>query len=111
MQQFYTKQVSKEIFEALLNKEYPAENIPVGYFAFADGGGYPEYAQKIPTYAEVLDWLLNKDIEINVFQERNGNWISLTDLKGKTFLRDDIKEEDLISALDKALLFVLDYVE
>ena len=111
MEQFYTKQVSKEIFKALLNKEYPAENIPVGYFAFTDGGGYPEYAQKIPTYAEVLDWLLNKDIEINVFQERNRNWISLTDLKGKTFLGDDIKEEDLISALDKALLFVLDYVE
>lgn len=94
MEQFYTKQVSKEIFEALLNKEYPAE-----------------HGQKIPTYAEVLDWLLNKDIEINVFQERNGNWISLTDLKGKTFLGDDIKEENLISALDKALLFVLDYVE
>lgn len=111
MQQFYTKQVSKEIFEALLNKEYPAENIPVGYFVFKEGGGYPEYAQKIPIYAEVLDWLLNKDIEINVFQERDGNWISLTDLKGKTFLSDDIKEEDLISALDKSLLFVLDYVE
>lgn len=111
MEQFYTKQVSKEIFKALLNKKYPTENIPIEYFAFENGGGYVEHGQKIPTYAEVLDWLLNKDIEINVFQERNGNWISLTDLKGKMFLRDDIKEEDLISALDKALLFVLDYVE
>lgn len=50
MEQFYTKQVSKEVFDALLNKEYSTENVP--------------------TYAEVLDWLLNKDIEINVFQEK-----------------------------------------
>lgn len=86
MEQFYTKQVSKEIFEVLLNKEYPAENIPVGYFTFKEGGGYPKYAQKIPTYAEVLDWLLNKDIEITIFQDRNRNWIGLTDIKGKCLL-------------------------
>lgn len=111
MQQFYTKQVSKEVFEALLNKEYPAENIPVGYITFSDGGGYPEYARKIPTYAEVLDWLLNKDIEINVFQEYDKTWVALTDINEATSIGDYIKEEDLISALDKALLFVLDYVE
>lgn len=111
MEQFYTKQVSKEIFEALLNKHYPAENIPVGYFAFADGGGYVEHGQKIPTYAEVLDWLLNKDIEITIFQDRDKNWIGLTDIKGRMSIGDDIEEKDFISTLDKAILFVLDYVE
>jgi len=111
MEQFYTKQVSKEVFKALLNKHYPAENIPVGYFAFGDGGGYVEHGQKIPTYAEVLDWLLNKDIEINVFQECDKTWVALTDINEATSIGDYIREEDLISALDKALLFVLDYVE
>lgn len=111
MEQFYTKQVSKEVFEALLNKHYPAENIPVRSFAFANGDVYVEHGQKIPTYAEVLDWLLNKDIEINVFQECDKTWVALTDINEATSIGDYIREEDLISALDKALLFVLDYVE
>lgn len=106
MEQFYTKQVSKEVFEALLNKHYPAENIPVGYFAFENGGGYVEHGQKIPTYAEVLDWLIEKGVKISIGAVKDRDaWFTITN-KSTKFIRTDSFTE----TLDQTILFILDFI-
>lgn len=106
MQQFYTKQVSKEVFEALLNKEYSAENIPVGYFAFSDDGEYLEYTQKIPTYAEVLDWLIEKGIKISIGRPNDADvWFTITDKSQKI-----IRTDSFTKTLDQTILFILEFI-
>ena len=106
MEQFYTKQVSKEVFEALLNKEYPAENIPVGYITFSDGGGYPEYARKIPTYAEVLDWLIEKGVKISIGRPSDADvWFTITDKSQKI-----IRTDSFTKTLDQTILFILEFI-
>jgi len=106
MEQFYTKQVSKEIFKALLNKHYPAENIPVGYFASADGGGCVEHGQKIPTYAEVLDWLIEKGVKISIGAPKDREeWFTITDRSSKIIRTDSFTE-----TLDQTILFILEFI-
>lgn len=106
MEQFYTKQVSKEIFEALLNKEYPIENIPVRSFAFANGDVYVEHGQKIPTYAEVLDWLIEKGVKISIGVPNNKDeWFTITDKSQKIIRTDSFTE-----TLDQTILFILEFI-
>jgi hypothetical protein len=106
MEQFYTKQVSKEIFKALLNKEYPVENIPVGYFASADGVGYVEHGQKIPTYTEVLDWLIEKGVKISIGVPKDRKeWFTITDKSTKL-----ISTDSFTKTMDQTILFVLEFI-
>ena len=109
MEQFYTKQISKEIFEALLNKKYPAENIPVGYFVFKEGGGYPEYAQKIPTYAEVLDWLADKDLFISIDKVSENDTFWAYNRKRATSIH--ATNLNFHKALDEAILLAVEFLK
>lgn len=106
MEQFYTKQVSKEIFKTLLNKHYPIENIPVGYFAFENGGGYVEHGQKIPTYAEVLDWLIKKGVKISIGVPNNKDeWFTITNKSQKI-----VRTNSFTETLDQTILFILEFI-
>ena len=106
MQQFYTKQVSKEVFEALLNKEYPTENIPVRSFAFANGDVYVEHEQKIPTYAEVLDWLIGKGVKISIGAPKDRDeWFTIIDKSTKLIRTDSFTE-----TMDQTILFILEFI-
>lgn len=106
MEQFYTKQVSREVFKTLLNKHYPAENIPVGYFASTDGRGYIEHGQKIPTYAEVLDWLIEKGVKISIGAPKDREeWFTITDRSSKIIRTDSFTE-----TLDQTILFILEFI-
>ena len=106
MEQFYTKQVSKEIFKALLNKEYPVENIPVRSFAFANGDVYVEHGQKIPTYAEVLDWLIEKGVKISIGAPKDKDvWFTITDRSSKIIRTDSFTE-----TMNQTILFILEFI-
>ena len=111
MEQFYTKQVSEEIFKTLLSKHYPAENIPVGYFTFAEGGGYPEYARKVPTYAEVLDWLKGLGFFISIHETINQGFVVTSFDYDQCECSPHCRVGNtLIEALDQLILFALEFI-
>ena len=57
MEQFYTREVSDEIISSLKSKNYPISQIDMG-------STVPQIIELKPTYAEVLDWLIEKGIKI-----------------------------------------------
>lgn len=112
MNKFYTQTVSKELLDAIAKKGFPYKTIPVGYNVFEQGGGYPEYATVIPTYAEVLDWLFNEDIEINIFRELDKKWTATSGYKGVfDICTDDINESTFQDAIEKVILLSIGFIE
>lgn len=118
---FYTDTISKELLDALISKGYPYKNIPMDYRTLYDEdgvmvGGFPEYGIEVPTYAEVLDWLLNKEFEINVFKNANNDFTSVADDmrdggEGLVGFGKDIETTSFKEAIEKAILLCLDFIE
>lgn len=65
MNNYYIKRASKEVFTALSKIQYPFERVCIAYYHSGDGR-HPEYANIAPTYAEILDWLLDKGINLSI---------------------------------------------
>ena len=59
MEQFYTREVSDEIISSLKSKNYPISQIDMG-------STVPQIIELKPTYAEVLDWLIEKGVKISI---------------------------------------------
>lgn len=114
---FYTDTVSKELLDELVKKGYLYKTIPMKYNTFLSGGdGYVEYGIEVPTYAEVLDWLLNKEFEINVFKNANNDFTSIADdmRDGRESLvgfGKDIEGTSFKETIEKAILLCLDFIE
>ena len=109
---FYTDAISKELLDALISKGYPYKNIPMDYRTLYDEdgvivGGFPEYGIEVPTYAEVLDWMITKGIDISIGHVRDTeNWFALTDKPGTFTNHNPLKE-----TLEKVILLGLDFIE
>lgn len=59
MEQFYTKTVSDNLTKELKKLGFPIVTADMGFTL-------PQIVDLNPMYAEVLDWLKNQDIEINM---------------------------------------------
>ena len=86
---FYTDAISKELLDTLISR------------------GYPENGTTVPTYADVLDWMINKGINISIGHVKDTeNWFALTDKSG-TFTRHYSFKE----TLEKVILLGLDFIK
>lgn len=100
MKKFYTDTPNAEIIDELINVGYSPDE--------AD----PRFGITYPTYADVLDWLLNNDIEINIFREYDKKWTVTSECKGEFDVHtDDINEEIFSDALDKAILLAIEFLK
>ena len=119
---FYTDTISKELLDALVNKRYPYRTIPTDYKTLYDEdgviiGGFPEYGITFPTYAEVLDWLLDKGFEINIFKKDSNDFMGIADVMSgaeqDVIIRigKDVQSASFKEAIEKTILICLDFIE
>lgn len=121
---FYTDTVSKELLDALVKKGYPYKTIPTDYRTLYDEngvlvGGYQEYGTVFPSYADVLDWLLNKQFEINIFKDSANKFTGIADNMNNTIIEEghfvslgeDIESTSFKETIEKAILLCLDFID
>ena len=114
---FYTDTVSKELLDALVSKGYPYKTIPTDYRTLYDEdgvivGGYPEYGTMVPTYAEVLDWLSEKEIHISITRISDESWFMFSDkFKPIPKHKKGNVNQSFTEALEKIILLSLDFIE
>ena len=100
MNKFYTDVLSEQVYLALCRKGFEYDESD------------PLFGINSPTYADALDWLLNNDIEINVFREYDKKWTVTSECKGEFDVHaDDINEETFGEALDKAILLAVEFIK
>ena len=100
MEKFYTDTPNAEIIDELINVGYSLDE--------AD----PAFGITYPTYADVLDWFLNQDVEINIFREYDKKWTITSECNGQFDVHaDDIREETFNEALDKAILLAIEFLK
>lgn len=107
MNKFYTQTISKELLDAIAKKGFPYKTIPVGYNVFEQGGGYPEYATVIPTYAEVLDWLENNDLFLSIGKVGNKQEYFALNPKSIKIYRN----KSFIELLEEVIFLSIEFIE
>ena len=108
---FYTDHISKEVLDKLVEKGFPYKTIPMGYNTLSDGGGYVEYGIEVPTYAEVLDWLIEKEIYISITRISDESWLTFSDKFKPTQSHKKGKvDESFKESLEKIILLSLEFI-
>lgn len=109
---FLTDTISKELLDKLVKKGYPYKTIPIGYNTLSDGGGYVEYGIEFPTYAEVLDWLIEKEVYISITRISDESWFTFSDkFKPMQSHRKGKVDKSFKESLEKIILLSLDLTE
>lgn len=98
MKQFYTKEVSDEVVSSLKSKNYPISQIDMG-------STVPQIIELKPTYAEVLDWLIEKGVKISIGNSKTNEWFTMNDKK-----LNCIRTNNFVDTLDQTILFILDFI-
>ena len=99
---YYTKAISDEVFKALHEVNFP--------FPIADMGfTVPQIVEMPVDYASVLDWFLNQNIEINVFNGA-GEWKSMLSTNYTDFPKD-VHESSFLEAMDKTILLAIEFLK
>ena len=98
MEQFYTREVSDEVVSSLKSKNYPISQIDMG-------STVPQIIELKPTYAEVLDWLIEKGVKISIGNSKTNEWFTTNDKKLHC-----IRTNNFVDTLDQTILFILDFI-
>lgn len=108
---FLTDTISKELLDKLIKKGYPYKTISIGYNTLSDGGGYIEYGIEVPTYAEVLDWFIEKEIYISITRISDESWFTFSDKFKPTLSHKKGKvDKSLKESLEKIILLTLEFI-
>lgn len=104
MEQFYTREVSDEVTSSLKSKNYPICQMDMGFTV-------PQIIDIKPTYAEVLDWLITKDINISITMISGPNYTAGVVNNDKGCLHNLREKDSLINTLDQLILLALDLLD
>lgn len=98
MQQFYTKEVSDKLIQPLKKAGFPIYVADMGFTL-------PQIVEFNPTYAEVLDWLIEKGVKISIGNSKTNEWFTMNDKRLHC-----IRTNNFVHTLDQTILFILDFI-
>ena len=102
MKTYYTALVSEEVAKKLQEKKCPyAGKIDMGFTT-------PDLVDRIPTYAEVLDWLKEQDCFISIHETINQGFVSVSIEKDSWECAHYKVGDTLTEALDEMILLALE---
>lgn len=101
---FYTDIISDELTKKLKGLGYPVQQADMGFTL-------PQIVDLNPTYAEVLDWLLEKEIYISIVRISDEKWFVFFDKFKPTLIhKKGSIDESFKNSLEKILSLALDFI-
>ena len=106
MKKYYTAEVSEEVRKALQTKNCPyASKIDMGFTV-------PDLVDRIPTYAEILDWLKEQDFYISIHETLNQGFTVVSFDNDRCECGPHYKVgKSIREALDQMILLALNFIE
>ncbi len=106
MKTYYTALVSNEVLKKLQEKKCPyAGKIDMGFTT-------PDLVDRVPIYAEVLDWLKEQDCFISIHETINQGFVVTSIENDQWECNPHYKVgKTLREALDQIILFALEFIE